>query len=153
MNLTPNNGVSGVGTPHRALDSGGVSLERLAGNASLTEHEKLAEVSRQFEAVLLRQILAETQKPVIKSKFSDNSTASSIYRDLIGNQLAESISQTGAVGLAKCLGQQLDRQLIPAGALDPAAGAAHSHAMNLTKHRAESSAAAPQSPTFPSHRP
>ncbi len=94
--------------------SADVPLERLAGNASLTEKEKVAEVSRQFEAVLLRQILTETQKPLIKSKFSDNSTAASIYRDMIGNQLADSISKTGSVGLAKTLGRQLTHEVTPA---------------------------------------
>lgn len=93
--------------------AGDVPLERLAGNAALAEKEKVAEVSRQFEAVLLRQILAETQKPLINSKFSDNSTAASIYRDMIGNQLADSISKSGSVGLAKSLDRQLDRQVRP----------------------------------------
>jgi flagellar protein FlgJ len=90
-----------------------IPLERLAGNASLTEHDKIAEAARQFEAVLLRQILAETQKPLLNSKFSDNSTAAGIYRDLIGNQLADSISKSGTVGLANTLERQLDRQLRP----------------------------------------
>src|ERR1043165_7201907 len=81
--------------------------ERLANNHSLTESEKIAEASRQFEAVLLRQILETTQKTVIKSKFADNSAAGSIYRDMITNQLAESISKSGTFGLAKSFEQQL----------------------------------------------
>ena len=91
-----------------------VPLERLAGNASLTDQEKLGEVARQFEAVLLRQILAETQKTVIKSNLSDDSTASGIYRDMVTKQLADSISKSGALGLAQTLGQQLGRQALPA---------------------------------------
>jgi peptidoglycan hydrolase FlgJ len=95
-----------------------VPMERLSGNTTLTEREKIGEVSRQFEAVLVRQILAETQKPVIKSKFSDNSAPASIYRDLIGNQIADSITKSGAIGLAKSLSGQLDRQLTPKNALE-----------------------------------
>jgi Rod binding domain-containing protein len=60
-------------------------------------------VARQFEAILLRQILQSTQKTVIPSKFSDNSTAASIYHDLVTHQLADSISKSGTVGLAKTL--------------------------------------------------
>ena len=86
-----------------------VPPERLANNQSLTESEKIAEASRQFEAILLRQILETTQKPVIKSKFNDNSTAGSVYRDMITNQLAESISKSGAFGLAKTFEQQLTK--------------------------------------------
>jgi Rod binding domain-containing protein len=89
-----------------------IPLERLSGNATLTDQEKIGEVSRQFEAVLVRKILAETQKPVIKNKFSDNSTAGNIYRDLIGNQIADSITKSGAIGLAKSLGGQLNHQLM-----------------------------------------
>lgn len=87
-----------------------VPLERLNGNARLTESEKIAEASRQFEALLLRQILVETQKPLLNSKTADHSTASSIYRDMISNQLADCISKSGAVGLANSLEQQLGRQ-------------------------------------------
>lgn len=94
--------------------SADVPLERLAGNTRLTDGQKVAEVSRQFEAVLLRQILAETQKPLIKSKLLDNSTTAGIYRDMIGNQLADSISKTGSVGLSRTLERQLARQVTPA---------------------------------------
>ena len=83
--------------------------ERLANNPALSEREKITEASRQFEAVLLRQILETTQKTVIKSKFAENSTATSVYRDMITNQLAESISKSGAFGVAKVVEQQLNR--------------------------------------------
>lgn len=101
-----------------------VSIERLAGNSTLTEQEKIAETSRQFEAILLRQILTETQKSVIKSKFSDNSTAATIYRDMVTNQLADSISKSGAVGLSQSLERQLGAQLHPASTAGTAASAA-----------------------------
>jgi flagellar protein FlgJ len=81
--------------------------EQLAGNKLLSEQEKIHQASRQFEAILLRQILETTQKPVIKSKFADNSTAGSVYRDMVTSQLADSISKSGALGLAKTFEQQL----------------------------------------------
>ena len=110
--------------------SADVPLERLAGNTRLTDGQKVAEVSRQFEAVLLRQILAETQKPLIKSKLLDNSTTAGIYRDMIGNQLADSISKTGSVGLSRTLERQLARQVTPASL----AGHAHLSAAPPTAH-------------------
>lgn len=91
-----------------------VPIERLAGNHALTEKEKVAEASRQFEALLLRQILSETQKTVIPSSLCDNSTAASIYRDMVTNQLADSISKSGCLGLARSIERQLDHQLPPA---------------------------------------
>ena len=81
--------------------------ENLAGNKSLSEQQKIAEASRQFEAILLRQILSETQKPVITSEFTDNSTAAGIYQDFISSTLADSISKSGSFGLAKVFEAQL----------------------------------------------
>ena len=87
----------------------GVAPEALAGNQTLSEHQKIAEASRQFEAMLLRQILSETQKPVIKSSFTDNSTAAGIYQDFVTNQMADGLSKSGALGFAQVFDRQLDR--------------------------------------------
>ena len=120
-----------------------VPLERLSGNATLTDREKIGEVSRQFEAVLVRQILAQTQKPVIKTKFTDNSAAAGIYRDLINNQIADSITKSGSIGLAQSLSRQLDKQLLSPPPT-PATADDHSFArlvMNEKSAAAEKSAA------------
>jgi len=86
-----------------------IAPEQLAGNSSLTQEQKIGEASRQFEAVLLRQILAASQKTVIPSEFSDSSTAAGIYQDLITNTLADSMSKSGKFGLARIFEQQLNR--------------------------------------------
>ena len=91
-----------------------VPLEQLEGNRALSEGQKVEEVSRQFEAVLLRQILTEAQKTTFKSKYTDDSTASAVYRDLTVQQMADQISRSGAFGLGATLAKQLDRQLEPA---------------------------------------
>ncbi len=97
----------------RPLKPADLPLERLAANANLTEQDKVTEVSRQFEALLLRQILQEAQQPVFQSSLTSNSTATGIYRDLVTEQLANSISKSGSFGLAKTLDSQLNRQLRP----------------------------------------
>jgi Rod binding domain-containing protein len=56
---------------------------------------------------LLRQFLTESQKTVIKSEFTDDSTASGIYQDFITNQLADSLSRGGGIGVAKSFQRQL----------------------------------------------
>src|SRR6201996_7152943 len=88
-------------------DTSNVPVEQLVGNKHLTEQQKIHEASRQFEAILLRQILSEMQKPVINSEFSDDSTAGGIYQDYISNALADSISKSGSFGLTKVFEQQL----------------------------------------------
>jgi peptidoglycan hydrolase FlgJ len=84
-----------------------VPIEQLAANKSLSEPEKINEASRQFEAVILRQILSQARKTVFPSKLTEPSTASGIYQDLVTSQLADAISQSGNFGLARSLQAQL----------------------------------------------
>ncbi len=106
--------------------------EQLANSTVLSERQKVAEASRQFEAMLLRQILASTQKTVIPSEFSDNSTAAGIYQDMITNQLADAISKSGAFGLAQTFEQQLQRQAGPE--IKPGAASAPSQLASTHTH-------------------
>lgn len=87
-----------------------VPLERLADNKTLSKSEKIGEVSRQFEAVLLRQILGAGRKTVFKSSVNQDSLSSGIYQDMVTDQLAESISRSGSFGLARSLQSQLQHQ-------------------------------------------
>ncbi len=89
------------------IDTSHLAPEALMGNQRLTEQQKIAEASKQFEAIMLRQILAEAQKSEIKTEFTDNSTAASIYKDFVTDQLAQSISHSGGIGLAKSFEHQL----------------------------------------------
>jgi Rod binding domain-containing protein len=93
--------------PSGPIDPASLPLDHLTASTKVSQQAKVAEVSRAFEAILLRQILQESQKPVFKSKFVGNSTADGIYRDLISNQLAESISKSGSLGLGKTLAREL----------------------------------------------
>lgn len=90
-----------------------VPLEELAGNKSLSKSEKLAEVSRQFESMLLRNILSSARNTVIKSKLTQDSLSSGIYQDMVTDQLADSISRSGGFGLARGLQAQLKAQFDP----------------------------------------
>ena len=78
-----------------------IRVEDLAENKNLSEQQKIAEASRQFEAIMLRQILSEAQKPVITSEFTDNSTAAGIYQDFTTNALADSMSKAGTLWLGQ----------------------------------------------------
>lgn len=96
-----------VASIQSAIDDPNVPIEELAGNKHLTQQQKIHEASREFESIMLRQILSEMQKPVITSEFTDDSTASGIYQDYISNALAEGMSKSGAFGFAKIFEQQL----------------------------------------------
>jgi Rod binding domain-containing protein len=80
-----------------------LAIEKLAGNQTLSEKEKIAEASRQFESVLIRQILSEARKPMFDVKKAEQSATTGIYQDMVTNQLAEAVSRSGDFGLAQCL--------------------------------------------------
>lgn len=94
------------------VDVANLPLDQVANNTRLSETEKVGQACKAFEAVLLRQILAEGQKPMFASKYVENSTTSDIYRDMVVTQLAESISRSGSFGLAKTLSGELQRQTL-----------------------------------------
>lgn len=92
------------------VDPTQMPVEKLAGSKAVSEQDKVAELSRQFEAVLVRQILTEAQKPTIKSKLHTEDTASSIHRDMMVNNMSDQISHAGGLGLAHQLEHDLARQ-------------------------------------------
>lgn len=91
--------------------SASLPLDRLAENKQLSEPQKVAEAGRQFEAIMLRQILGEAMKPAFKSEFTGQSAQAGIYQDLVVNQLADNLTRSGGLGLAKSLSRDLTRQL------------------------------------------
>ena len=99
-------------TPILPSDAG-ASIELQARKPNVSEAEKVADVSRKFEAVLLRQILNQALKPAIPSEMTDDSAVGGMYQDMITSQLADAISQTGGLGLAKQLEAGLTRQFKP----------------------------------------
>ena len=96
---------------HNPVSAAEMPLDQLVKNPALSEKDKIGELSRQFEAMLLRQILQQTQKTVIKSKLTEDSATSGIYQDMITYHLAESISKSGSFGFAQSLQEELSRQL------------------------------------------
>ncbi|HXG48541.1 MAG TPA: rod-binding protein [Methylomirabilota bacterium] len=102
-------------------------LERLATDPTLSEEQKIGEVCRQFEAILLRQILQQGRKTIIDSEFTSDSTASSIYQDMMTDTLADAISRSGSFGVARALQAQLSRQFRESPASPAADSPAPSH--------------------------
>jgi len=93
------------------VDLSAIPVERLAEMKGVSEGEKVEELTRQFEAVLLRQILKNIQKSVIKSEFSDESMHHEVYQDMVTVTLADSLSHAGGLGLANSLQAELTRQV------------------------------------------
>jgi peptidoglycan hydrolase FlgJ len=93
------------------IDAAHLPLERLATSTKIDEREKIAEVSKQFEAVLLKQILSQAQKPLFKNSLvGESGSSGAIYQDMVTQQLADRISRGGSFGFAKVLEKELSAQ-------------------------------------------
>ncbi|GDY23399.1 hypothetical protein LBMAG56_47460 [Verrucomicrobiota bacterium] len=73
--------------------------------------EKLGTACREFEAMFLRKILEQARQPMLKPKTTPGNSGNENYQDMVNFHLANTLSQTGAFGLASSLQAQLDRQL------------------------------------------
>ncbi len=87
-----------------------IPMEQMAKDPSISDATKVEEMARQFEAVLLRQILASARKPVIDDEEGETSSTDKLYDDMVNQQFAEAISRSGDFGLARSLSTELVRQ-------------------------------------------
>src|SRR5262245_37370140 len=93
---------------NRTVHAASLPLDKLATSTQITDREKIAEVSKQFEGVLLRQILGQAQKPMFRTNLEiGGGSSSALYQDIITQQLADRISHGGSFGFAKVLEKEL----------------------------------------------
>lgn len=85
-------------------------LERLAARTSLSAEDKIAELARRFEGLLLRNILKSMHRPVFETEGLSAGLGKGVYGDLALEHLANAVSRADQVGF----GQSLRRQLIEA---------------------------------------
>ena len=87
-------------------------LQGLKAQAARADAEALRAAARQFEALLLQTLLREMRDnrfTTATDPFSD-SDAMRLYRELLDQQWAQKIVQTGGFGFAEALIRQLERQ-------------------------------------------
>jgi len=65
--------------------------------------EKIREMTQRFEAVFVRHLLNEAQKPVIGGGAIAASSSRGVYQDMMVERLADQISQSGSFGVARSL--------------------------------------------------
>jgi flagellar protein FlgJ len=99
--------------PSLQVDPAVTPFEQMAANPNVPKKQKVEEACRQFEAVLLRQILSEARKTVIASDGKKDSNETDIYNDMVNTQMADNISRSGTFGLAQSLESQLVHQVLP----------------------------------------
>jgi flagellar protein FlgJ len=87
-----------------AISSATPAANRPEPAALPQEPGKLAEASRQFESIMLRQFLGESMKGLLNS-----GPSSQVYGYLLTDTLADSLSKGGGLGLASVIQAQLGK--------------------------------------------
>ena len=86
-------------------------LMEMAHSRHVSEEQKAAAVSGQFEALLVKQYLKQALKPMFKGIFDETGGASGMYRHLFTDALAESIAQGGGFGVSTMLQMHLNKKV------------------------------------------
>jgi Rod binding domain-containing protein len=92
------------------VNAADIPLKQMNARSQLSQEQKMGEVGRQFEAILLRQILSEAHKTQTMMGGQSSSSVGDIYNDMVTNQLADNISRTNSLGLSQVIQKQLGRQ-------------------------------------------
>mgnify|MGYP001601178663 CR=1 FL=1 len=121
MNVVPLNATTTAGTsriadlvanaPTRPTSLSGAALR------NAPPEQQRAEVAAQFEAILVRQLLAPTMTSMLGD---DKGPASSVYGDLMTDTFSQQLTRGGGLGLGRLLQQQLTPRA-PRAAVNPAA--------------------------------
>ena len=84
-------------------------LRAWSQNDTLPEEAKIAEASRQFESLLLRQYLQDALKPMIEGVLDESGSASRIYRYFMVDTIADKMTQRNGIGISHLLQNQLHK--------------------------------------------
>jgi flagellar protein FlgJ len=78
------------------------ALPSLKASETKDDPEKVADVSRQFEAILMRQFLSESMKSLLQEGPSGQ-----VYGYMLTDSLADTMTKAGGLGLSNILQAQL----------------------------------------------
>ncbi len=94
--------------PHfPVMDPTGLDATPKTGTtAASTDEKKIEDSAKQFEAMMVRQVLSETFKPSATTK-GQGMPGSDIYQGFMTDTVADNISKGGSLGISHLLQSQL----------------------------------------------
>ena len=70
-----------------------------------------AQAARQFEALLISELLKRSQQPLLGESLLGGGSAGATYRELFSDELAQRMAAAGGLGLARTLASQGQEEL------------------------------------------
>jgi len=93
----PNNDPPRIGVP-------GASKQ----NGTIDKTSKLYKVSQEFEAIFIKQMLNVMRKSVAKTGLLDGGMAEEFFEDMLYDEYAEKMAESGSFGIADMIYRQLN---------------------------------------------
>ena len=86
-------------------------LKGMVHNQNISEQAKLKKASQQFEAMLLKQILEDGLKPMIKGALPESGGSHTMYQHLISDALSQQLSESESFGIAQSIQLQMKNRI------------------------------------------
>ncbi len=90
------------------------AAEQMGRLEHLPEKEQVRQACQQFESMLVRQVLKDAMKPMVRGYLSGEGPGSDVYEYFMIDSLANSITEGGGLGIANVLQLQLSPRGRPA---------------------------------------
>ena len=88
-----------------------ISLKDTTPAADTVKEAKLRKSCKDFEAIIIKQMLTTMRKSVPKSGLFNNSFSDDIYQSMSDEELAKNLAHTKGMGLGDVLYRQLSGQI------------------------------------------
>ena len=75
-------------------------MTSLATQGGVEKPESSAQAFRDFEALLLGEVMKSAQRPLAGGHILDGGEAGKMYRELFADAVAQQISESGGIGIA-----------------------------------------------------
>ena len=88
-----------------------IAFDPSHGQQGLSEREKIAKVSEEFESLFTEILLKSMRKSVMKSEWLSGGNTEDIYRSMLDSEYAKISSQTRGLGLADAIEKEVAKSL------------------------------------------
>ena len=80
----------------------------IGGPSKIDKSSRLYKVSQEFEAIFIKQMLNVMRKSVSKTGLMDGGMAEEIFEDMLYDEYAQKMAETGSFGIANMIYRQLN---------------------------------------------
>ena len=84
------------------------ATELARGQTQVDKSSKLFKVSQEFEAIFIKQMLNVMRKSVSKTGLLDGGMAEEIFEDMLYDEYAQKMAESGSFGIADMIYRQLN---------------------------------------------